>query len=323
MSLSAPDRVKFRYMLDGFDHGWSEPLSTRDAVYNNLNPHSYQFRVIASNAVGVWNSEQAVIALEIEPAFWQRWWFRTACAAAFMLAALAFFRHRMHQMAARLNLRVEERLAERTRIAQELHDTLLQGFVSASMQLYVATEKISAESEAKAVLNRVLDLMKQVIDEGRNAVRGLRLDHGISLSLEQAFSLIPTEFGLHDEIGFRVIVEGQPRPLHPLVRDDVYRVGREALVNAFRHSRAKSVEVELEYARHHLRLLVRDNGCGIDPLVLQSGRDGHWGLSGMRERAERIGVRLKVWSSSSAGTEIELSIPAHIAFPAEATEHRT
>ena len=114
--------------------------------------------------------------------------------------------------------------------------------------------------------------------------------------------------------GFRVIVEGQQRPLNPLVRDEVYRIGREALVNAFRHARANTVEVELEYAAKHMRMLVRDDGVGIAPEVLKSGSDGHWGLSGMRERADRIGARFKVFSRAAAGTEVELWIPSHIAW---------
>jgi ligand-binding sensor domain-containing protein/signal transduction histidine kinase len=320
VSLSAPERVKFRYMLDGFDHRWSEPVSAHDAVYTNLSPGSYRFRVIASNAHGVWNSKQATIGFAIEPALWQRWWFRILCTATFLLGALALFRHRMHRMTAQLNLRFEERLAERTRIAQELHDTLLQGFLSASMQLHVAVERLPAESPATPAFNHVLQLMGQVIDEGRNVIRGLRSSDS-SLHLERAFSRIPHELSLQDEIGFHVIVEGRPRPLHPLISDEVYHIGREAAVNAFRHSRAKSVEVELEYARHRLRMLVRDNGCGIDPVVLRSNQNGHRGLSDMRERAERIGCRLSVWSSSSAGTEVELSVPGHVAFLSEAAEH--
>jgi ligand-binding sensor domain-containing protein/signal transduction histidine kinase len=319
VSLSVPELVKFRYMLDGFDHGWSEPISARDAVYTNLSPGSYRFRVIASNADGVWNSEQAAIGFKIEPAFWQTWWFRLASVAAFLLAVLALFRYRMHHLARELNVRFEERLAERTRIAQELHDTLLQGFLSASMQLHVAADRLPSDSAAKPPLNRVLQLMGQVIDEGRNAVRGLRSGGSGSLNLEEAFPRIQQELGLPGEVAFRVIVDGRPRPLHPILRDECYRIGREALVNAFRHSRAKSVEVEIEYAPHHFRMLVRDNGCGIDPLVLRSGREGHWGFSGMRERAERIGARLNVWSSATVGTEVELSVPAHLAFPLQSS----
>ena len=116
------------------------------------------------------------------------------------------------------------------------------------------------------------------------------------------------------QVNFRVLVEGTPLALSPGIRDDIYRIGREALVNAFRHSRGSSVEMDLEYAIHQLRIIVRDNGCGIDSQILNSGRDGHWGLSGMRERAERIGARLKVWSRIDDGTEVELSVPGRVAF---------
>jgi signal transduction histidine kinase len=248
------------------------------------------------------------------PPFWATWWFRLAALMAALGAMLMAYRIRMRQVARQLNLRFEERLAERTRIAQELHDTLLQGFVSASMQLHVATERLPPDSPHRAPLDRVQELMRTVIDEGRNAVRGLRSASGGPDDLEHAFSGIEHEFAEQGQAGYKVIVEGQPRPVHPVIRDEVYRIGREAVVNAFRHSGAKQIEVELEYAPSRLRVLVRDDGRGIDAEVLRSGREGHWGLSGMRERAERIGARLKVWSRDEAGTEVEMSIPGHIAF---------
>jgi signal transduction histidine kinase/ligand-binding sensor domain-containing protein len=319
LSLSVPERVRFRYTLDGFDRGWSEPTAAREAIYTNLGPGSYRFRAIASNTDGVWNSAEAAIGFEIEPVFWQTGWFRLCVVAACIFATLGVYRFRLHQLTRQLSVRFEERLAERTRIGQELHDTLLQGFLSASMQLHVAVDRLPVDSPAKPPLSRVLELMGQVIQEGRNAVRGLRSSHSSSLDLEQAFSRIQQELAIEDEIEFRVIVEGRPQPLHPVLRDEVYRIGREALVNAFRHSRAKSVEVELEYAARHFRFLVRDNGCGIDPKVLRSGREGHWGLPGMRERAERIGARLHVWSSATAGTEVELSVPSHVAFQVQSS----
>jgi signal transduction histidine kinase len=260
-----------------------------------------------------------VLALAVAkgaPPFWGTWWFRVGCVLVALGAMLAFYQIRMRQVARQLNLRFEERLAERTRIAQELHDTLLQGFVSASMQLHAAAERLPSDSPARAPLDRVLELMRAVIDEGRNAVRGLRSSHRGADDLEHAFSGIQQELAVQGQAGFRVMVEGRPRPLHPLIRDEVYRIGREAVVNAFRHSGAKRIEVELEYAATSLRVLVRDDGRGIDPEVLRSGREGHWGLSGMRERAERIGARLKMWSRDEAGTEVEMSIPGHIAFPA-------
>jgi signal transduction histidine kinase len=269
--------------------------------------------VIASNSDGLWNSAEAMFPFEVMPMWWQTWWLRLSGLLFGGLLILAVYRMRLHQQARQLNLRFEERLAERTRIAQDLHDTLLQGVLSASMQLHVADDQLSAASPAKPIVGRVLDLMGLVIDDGRNTLRGLRssADGG---DLEQAFSRIPQELSVQQTLNFRVMVEGQVQPLHPVIRDEVYRIGREALVNAFRHSRATSVEVELEYANRQLRVLIRDNGCGIDPQVLRSGRDGHWGLSGMRERAERVGARLRVWSRPAGGTEVELCIPAHIAF---------
>jgi len=314
LSLSVPERVRLRYQLEGFDQAWSEPTATRQAVYTNLPPRSYRFRLIASNPDGVWSSDEAAIGFEVEPLFWQTWWFRLSAVLAIALATMALYRLRLLSLTRRLNALFEERLAERTRIAQELHDTLLQGFLSASMQLHVAVDRLPPDSPAKSSLGRVLQLMGQVIQEGRNAVQGLRSHQSASLDLEQAFAHVQDELPIQDDVGFRVIVDGQPRPLHPVLRDEVYRIGREALANAFQHSRATNVEVELEYASRQLRVLVRDNGCGIDPQLLQSGREGHWGLPGMRERAERIGAKLHVWSSSAAGTEVELSVPSHLAF---------
>ena len=317
LSLSIPSRVRFKFRLDGFDRGWSDPVATREANYTNLGPGPYRFHVIASNPDGVWNSAEASIAFDIEPAFWQTWWFRTCIVLACALGIVALYRLRLHGLTRQLNVRFEERLSERTRIAQELHDTLLQGFLSASMQLHVAVDRLPTDSPSKSALGRVLQLIEQVIEEGRNAVRGLRSSDSISLDLGQAFSRIQQDLAIQEDVGFRVIVDGQPRPLHPLLRDEVYRIGREALVNAFQHSHAKSIEIELEYASRQFRVLVRDNGCGIDPQMLQSGREGHWGLPGMRERAERIGAKLHVWSRPTAGTEVELLVPSHVAFQSE------
>jgi len=321
LSLSVPDRVRFRYFLEGFDHGWSEPVATREAVYTNLAPGSYRFRVVASNPDGVWSSNEAAMGFDVDPLFWQTWWFRLSSALALVIAILMVFRLRVLRLTKQMNMRFEERLAERTRIAQELHDSLLQGLLSASMQLHVANDQLAAETPAKPLVNRVLQLMGRVIDEGRNAVHGLRSSKQSLLGLEQAFSLIRQEFPVQSQLGFRVIVEGTPRPLRPMVSDEVYRIGHEALSNAFRHSHASDIEVELEYAVSHLRVLIRDNGSGIDAQVLQSGREGHWGLSGMKERTERIGGRLRVLSNVRAGTEVELSVPGQIAFESRSEYH--
>ncbi|MBC7932346.1 MAG: sensor histidine kinase [Rubrivivax sp.] len=256
----------------------------------------------------------AVASTPGTPAFWQTWWFRSLVGLACLFALFAIYRYRLRLLTRQLNVRFEERLAERVRIAQELHDTLLQGVISASMQLHVVMENLAADSPARAPLSHIQQLIGQVIEEGRNAVQGLRSDGTHSLDLEQAFSRLRQDLRVEESSGFRVVVEGRPRPLHPVIRGEVYSIGREALVNAFRHSRAGSIEVEVEYAASHLRVLVSDDGCGIDSEVLRSGREGHWGLSGMRERAELIGARLKVRSRAAAGTEVELSVPGHIAY---------
>ncbi len=317
LSLSVPERVRFRYRLENFDHEWSSPGAGREAVYTNLGPGQYRFHVMASNPDGVWSTDEAVVPFAVEPLFWQTWWFLMAAVVAFAMACVALYRFRLLAVTRRLNDRFEERLAERTRIAQELHDTLLQGFLSASMQVYVATDKLPADSPGRPVLTRALELMRQVIDEGRNAVRGLRATRSASLDLEQAFSRIQDEMASleqeNESVAFQIVVEGDERPLHPVLRDEVYRIGREAVINAFRHANAKSIELELKYSKQ-LRLLVRDDGCGIEQRIVQAGRDGHFGLAGMRERADRIGARLYVSSSGAAGTEIELVVPGDVAF---------
>ena len=317
LSLATPERVQFRYHLDGYDRGWSVASSTRQAAYTNLGPGDYRFHVMASNGDGVWNGDEAVVSLSIAPAFWQSEWFRAVWLLGAYLAAWAAYRVRLHQVRRQLNVRFEERLAERTRIAQELHDTLLQGFLSASMQLHVVADRLPPDSPAKPSLKKVQDLMTRVIDEGRNAVRGLRSRASASDDLQRAFSGMSDELAVGNGIDYRVLVEGRGRPLQPFIRDEIYRIGREAVVNAFRHSEASRVELALEYGARELRMLVRDNGRGIASEVLRSGVDGHWGLAGMRERADRIGAGLKVWSRAGEGTEVELSVPARVAFATE------
>ncbi len=318
LSLAMPERVFFRYKLDSVDNDWQNVGTRRQAYYTKLRPGPYRFQVIASNNDGVWNYTGATLNLRVSPAWFQTNWFRLACVACGIFLVSALYRLRVRQVAAGINARFDERLAERTRIAQELHDTLLQGFLSASMQVHVAKDCLPADSEATPILTRAIQLMSQVIEEGRNAVRGLRSSQSLSLDLEQAFARIPQELepksGTATEVEFRVITEGLQRPLHPLLRDEVYRIGREALINAFRHAQANQIEVMLTYSSNQLQLMVRDDGCGIDPEFLRSGREGHWGLSGMRERADQIGARLHVFSSAAAGTEVELSVPGRVAF---------
>jgi signal transduction histidine kinase len=214
-------------------------------------------------------------------------------------------------------LRLEERQKERGRIARELHDTLLQGFLVASMLLEGAVEQTPADSPTKPSLNRALRLMHRVMDEGRVALEDLRSASSPSLSLEEAlfvlwYELTPTG------VQFRILVEGQPKPLNPAIQEQIYLIAREALLNALRHSGAAAIEAVVEYSTHRLRVVVRDNGCGIDPQVVRSGRDLHWGLLGMRERAGSVGAQVRIWSRLGAGTEVEISVPIQIIADAEA-----
>jgi signal transduction histidine kinase len=261
----------------------------------------------------------AVVTVDGTPPFWKTRWFRTSLVLFAICALLALYRWRLHELRRQLNLRFEERLAERTRIAQDLHDTLLQGVISASMQLHVANEHLPDDSPAKPLVDRVIQLMGQVVEEGRDAVRGLRSAYGNSDDLGTAFARIGEEFRTDQTKDYSVVVEGTPQELHPIIRDEAYRIVREALTNAFRHSGGNKIEVELEYTSRQLKILIRDDGAGIDPNVVELGRDGHWGLTGMRERAESIGGRLKVWSRANAGTEVELLIPSHVAFVSHAS----
>ena len=210
---------------------------------------------------------------------------------------------------------------ERTRIARELHDTLLQSFMGASLHLGVAVDSLPSDSLVKPEFDRILQLMEQGIEEGRSTIQGLRSSDPRTLDLVMALSAVQQEFALQSDIDFRVSVTGRQQPLQPAIRHEIYRIGKEALVNAFCHSRAKRVEFELEYAASELRMRVRDSGCGIDPQVLHSGREGHWGLAGMRERATKIGGRLKISSSATAGTEVQLSIPSGLAFQPSSSDH--
>lgn len=317
LGLALPERLRFRYKLDGFDATWSAPSATREAPYTNLGPGAYRFRVQASHGDGNWNGPEAVFSFQVAPLFWQTWWFRAALVLAGGGLVLAVYQLRLRQLTRRMNLRFEERLAERTRIAQELHDTLLQGYLSAALQLHIAVDTLPEDTPNRPLFERILQMVGQVTEEGRNAIRGLRAVDSTSFDLETALARVPQELGAQEvwqQERFRVIVQGQPQPLHPLWRDEVYRIGREALVNAFRHAHAQTIEVELEYAPRTLRLCVRDDGRGIAPQVLETGRAGHWGLVGMRERAERIGARLTVRSRPGSGTEIELAVPGQFAF---------
>jgi ligand-binding sensor domain-containing protein/signal transduction histidine kinase len=322
LSLAVPERVRFRYSLDSFDRGWSEPTAAREVVYTNLSPGSYRFRVIASNSYGQWNDSEAAVSLEVDPAYYQTIWFRSLCVAAFLALLGALYRLRLRQVAQQFNMRLEERVSERTRIARELHDTLLQSFHGLLPRFQAVHNLLPGRiAEAQQVLDAAVDDAAQAITEVRDAVQGLRSSTTVTNDLAGAIEALGEELREHqtsangDATDFLVKVDGTAQHLHPTLRDGIYRITGEALRNAFHHARARRIEVEIEYDTRQVRTRVRDDGIGIDASMLsQEGRPGHFGLRGMRERAKGIGGQLDVWSEREAGTEVELTIPASAAY---------
>ncbi len=323
LSLAAADRIRFRYRLDPFDHGWSEAVTSRQAVYTNLGPGRYWFRVAASNSSGEWNGSEAAIPLQIAPAFWQSWWFRLSVLLSLALLTWLIYRLRLLQVSRQFEMLVEERAMERTRIARELHDSLLQGFQGLLFYLQVAQHMLPSQpEEARQAIEKVLDQGDQALAEARNAVQNLR-GSAVSTDLALALAAIGKELSAQEHSAqLRVMTEGKPQNLDPILRDEVYRFAREALRNAFNHAKAQNIEAEITYGESFL-LRIRDDGVGIDPKVISHGRrEGHWGLPGMRERAESLGAAMEVWSESGAGTEVQLTIPAAIAYGTSSAPER-
>jgi len=313
LSFVAPRKVRFRYKLEGQDPDWKEVVNDRQAQYSNLAPRHYRFRVITCNNSGVWNEAGDTLDFSIAAAYYQTTWFRVSCVAAFLALLWALYRYRLHQIAQEFNVRLEERVHERTRIARELHDTLLQSFQGLMLRFQVVDDLLP-EGKAKEELERALERGDQAIVEGRDAIRDLRSSTVIGLDLASAVAALGEELGSQDSAAFLLVVEGAPRELRPVARDEIYRIAREAARNAFHHARAHQIEAEITYGEKLFRLRIRDDGRGMDAGIAQKGAAGHYGLPGMRERATRIGARLNIWSGSGAGTEIELTVPGGIAY---------
>ena len=207
------------------------------------------------------------------------------------------------------------RLEVRTRIVHELHDTLFQGFVGASLLLDQAVEETPADSPSKPTLSRALRLVRQALEEGRAAIRGINAPSPALSSLEQAFSNLASEVTAGQGPRLRIFVQGKPRNLNPAIQEQLFLVGREAVMNALRHSQATRIEIEVHYARDLVRMFIRDNGIGINPEAVQKERDSHWGLRGMRERAENIGARFGISSKACTGTEVRVAVSVDVAKP--------
>ena len=315
LSMAVPERLHFRYRLEGFDQQWRDAGGRRQAFYTNVPPGNYRFRVVAANEDGVWNEEGAAVNVEFAPAFYQTLWFAAFCAALVCGLMWSFYRARLARVAESIQQRAEAKQMERERIARELHDTLLQGTQGLIFGVQAAANTVAIDDPAREILEDTLERADRVIAEGRDRIQELRVSIDSGTTLPMSLAAIGTELATGRGISFRTIVEGRERELRLEAKDETYLIAREALLNAFRHARARSIEVQLNYSDDGLVVCVRDDGRGFDEEVLDAGgAPGHWGVKGMRERAARIGARLDVWSAPDAGTEIELCVSATTAF---------
>lgn len=322
LSFADPRRARVRYKLEGFDRTWLDPGLRRQAFYTNLRPGRYRFRVIAANAEGVWNRAGAAVDFEIPPTFLQSRWFLAICVGLVLLLLGGFYRFRVTQIAGRVRTELEARLQERERIARELHDTLLQSVQGLTLRFQSVANKMPPGDRSRELLESALKRADDVMADGRNRVRALRTADGhrdLAAVLQAAIEAA----GFDPQVPVRITVDGAPREIHPVVLAEIGRIAGEALFNIALHAKARSVEIATGFGEHQLNLRICDDGVGIPPEVLAAGhKPGHFGLVGMRERAERIGGTLSVEAAAGQGTVVKLTLPARLAFVQERAGRR-
>jgi signal transduction histidine kinase/ligand-binding sensor domain-containing protein len=312
-SLSIPERVHFRYRMQGVDLGWIDPGSRRQAFYTKLGPSNYQFQVIAANNDGIWNDDGAVLNFRIPPTFLQSWNFLALCIVTGGFLLWWLYLIRMRQVAERVRDRLEHRISERERIARELHDTLLGGFQGLLLRFQAAADTIPANHGARLKMDSAMDLAETVLCEGRDRVWNLRSAQA-SGGLAEALSLAAARL-ISEPAVAHVQETGQVRPLTAIVREEACRIGEEAIANAIRHADATLIEIDIEYGSHQLRMSIIDNGPGVEPEILRAGeRAGHFGLVGMRERAKQIKGELTIVNRPGAGAQVSLLVPFSVAY---------
>jgi signal transduction histidine kinase len=311
LSLAVPQRVRFRYRLEGVDDGWVDAGSRRIASYANLGPGQYRFRVTAANNDGVWNPTGATLSFEIRPTFVQGWPFRLLCAAALLALLWLAYSMRMRVVAGRIRLRIAERFEERERIARELHDTLLQAIQSLTLRFQLAVDDLPLKQPGRPSLLEAIDTADRVIAEGRDRVQDLRSRQ--DGDIEQIVRDMIARQAFDSGVQVSVATTGTPRAMDPLTLDEVTRIAGEALFNIWRHAQARSVAVEIRHGRS-FGLRFADDGIGIDPELAARGKQGHFGLSGMRERASKLNGSLVIRPLPDHGTELVLTVPGTVAY---------
>jgi len=305
-----PSRVRFRHKLEGVDVEWENAGTRRQAFYTNVPPGRHRFDVTAVNEDGVWNAVGASTTLMITPAFYQTRWFLLLSCVAFAASIWQVYRLRLGQIRARLN----ERLRERERIARELHDTLIQSAQGLILIFQGFAGQFPRPDPMRLKMENALDQADHLLNEARSRVTELRTA-GIDEDIVEALTRSGKELFTSGPNQFILVTAGTPREMPQPLADEIYRIAREALLNAATHANAKTVEVDITFDAEAFRLTVRDDGRGMSADVLQAGsRARHFGLQGMRERAQRLGAELTLWSREEAGTELLLVVPASVAY---------
>ena len=314
LSFVNPTTNRYRFRLEGLRPEWEEATSEeRHATYTTLAAGDYTFRVQGATSRGPWSEPGATLHVRVLPPWWATLWFRSAAAIFTLISLWLVYRFHLRRIAREFDVRLEERVGERTRIARDLHDTLLQSFQGLMLHLQVVLDQLPEGAQRKQ-LEQTLQRADQAIAEGRSTVYDLRSFSILGNDLAQAVTALGNELATQDSAAFRLVVEGLARDLNAIIRDELYGIAREALRNAFRHARARHIRTEIEYGERVFRLRVRDDGQGIPTEILEQGCPGHYGLPGMRERARNVGGKLHISSQTGAGTEIEFSIESSLAY---------
>jgi signal transduction histidine kinase len=311
--MSSPEKIRSQYRLDGVDSEWLDAGPSGRAIYTNIPAGTHAFHIRACNADGIWDRTGMVYTITQQPYFYQTSWFLVVAVLGGFLLLAALYHLRLRQATARLNTRLEERLAERTRLARDLHDTFLQTIQGSKLVVDDALEPSTDPIRMRRAMEQLSVWLGRATQEGRAALNSLRTATTQTNDLAEALLRVTKDNLIPRSMVVTFSLVSEAREMHPIVRDEVYRIAYEAIRNACTHSGASRLEVELGYA-HDLTLRVGDNGAGIDPVIADRGKDGHFGLQGMRERAARIGGKLKLVSSSKSGTEINLIVPGGIIF---------
>jgi len=316
LSFVMPQRVRFRYKLEGHDNEWQDGGTRRSAFYMNLRPGTYKFLVTASNNSGVWNEEGASLFFTIAPAWYQTAAFRISCLLAGLLLLWLIYYLRMEQASRSLRARFDERVAERTRLARDLHDTLLQTLQGSKLVADDALENRSDSEHTRRSLEKLSQWIERAMREGRAALNALHSTTLDNRELSQRLQSALDQRELNGASDRLLTVSGAPVEMDPPITDEICRVGYEAIRNAFMHSHATRIEVLLAYSED-FTLIIRDNGRGMDSTMASRGRTGHYGLQNMRERAAHIRGKFQLITAPNLGTTIELKIAGKTAFRQE------